>query len=141
MAWRTVIRDNTHTQLTDYVTANPTILKSAHKVRPKSFPETPTAYIGEIRIDLTHDVQTRAIAAEVDIHLINDVGENLEGKEELDTIVDALTEQFTDNPHYLGSNIVAEPSRITDTSESVGTVEYTGVILTIGRIVILEGRS
>jgi len=145
MSWRTTIRTNTHDQLVTYQAANPTLLRAVYKTRPGASRENPHAYIGDIRQSFEHSGGTvpasgglRRTEAEVDIIILTDVVDNVESKEEIDTVADALTNQFSNLPHYIFANTVAEPIRLEDTSEEVGTVAYTGVVLTIGRIFIQE---
>jgi hypothetical protein len=143
MTWRNTIRNNTETQLTDYEAANPTLLKGVKRARPGSFPETPFAYIGDIRLTFQHTAgSVRTVTdGEVDIHLILDTVDSVESKDELDDLVDGLTDYLSNDAqkHYLGSNIAFDTLSSSDTSESVGSVVYTGVILTIGGITGQQG--
>ena len=144
MSWRATIRTNTHDQLVTFQAANPT-LRAVYKTRPGSGRENPHAYVGDIRQTFEHSGGTvpasgglRRTEAEVDIVLLTDIVDSVESKEEIDTLADALTNHFSSAPHYVFSNTVAEPISLEDTGESVGTVEYTGVNLTIGKILIQE---
>ena len=140
MSWRVVIRNNIWQKVQDRVDAATTDLRHAYPVRPASFPELPAAYVGDIRMEMVHDAGTKRTRAECDIHIIHSVIDNEESKDTLDVIVDALEDDFTADPHVVFANTVSEPTGITDTAEPVGSLVYTSVILTIGNILIQEGR-
>jgi hypothetical protein len=141
MSWRTVIRTNTYDQLVDYQTANPTKLREVYKARPGGTAVgTPFAFVGDITTDHTHAGSTlRVQNASVEAVFLTDVVDNVEAKEELDDAVQGFIDQVGALPHYLGSNTVWQTIESSDTSESVGGVEYSGVVVTIAGITGQEG--
>ena len=140
MGWRTTIRTNAKQKVLDYSTANPTVLRQVYRTRPASFPTVPCAYVGDIRTQSEADSGTRRTSAEVDIVLVTSNVINDEADAELDTIADALDLSFINDPHVFGSNTVQEPVRSTTVDISVGDVAYHGLILTLGKVLIDEGR-
>lgn len=141
MSWRTVLRANARTVVADYATSSPDTLRAVYSTRPGGFPETPAAYIGDIALRYVHDVQTKRTEGEISIVIVENAADNAEATSSLDIISDALEDAFTAAPHALFANTVSEPVRSESLALDVGGVPYNAVVLTIGRIVILEGRT
>ena len=140
MGWRTVIRTNTYDQLVDYATANPTKLKEVYKARPGGTPATPFAYVGDISTSLVHPGATlRVQDASVEVVFLTDVMDNTEAKVELDDAAQGFMDQVGPLAHYLGNNTAWGSIASADTGESRGSVEYSGVVVTIAGITGQEG--
>lgn len=139
MSLRTLVRDNVAAELATFQASNPD-LQAVYSARPESFPVWPCAYVGQIRLQHVHD-GVRQTSGEADIVLVGTPMTNASNADTLDTLADALVEWLSDRPHILGSNTVAEPVRSTSASLTVGDAGYDAVIVTLGRIVIQEGRD
>ncbi len=140
MSIATQIRQNTYDQLVDYATANPTKLLETYKTRPGGTPATPFAYVDSLSLAWVHPGSTlRQLTGEVAVVFATDVVDNVEAKDELYDAAQGFTDQVAALPHYIGSNTVWETISVEDESISVGAVEYTAVVITIGGITIQEG--
>lgn len=142
MSLRSLLRDNAHAELATWAaTLAPGRLQAIHLARPESWGSWPMAYIGAIRMDLTHGGQIRQAVGQVDVVFAGAPVQNGTLAEALDDLADEWVEWTTDRPHLFGSNTVQEPMRVASASLSVGDVAYDAVVVTLGRILITEGRT
>jgi len=141
MSWRQVIRQNTYTQLSDHRAANAADLGEVYKTRPAGTPATPFAYVGDITTSFRFPGSTLRVqtTGSVEVVFLTDVVDNTEAKDELDELADGFVDRVSALPHYLGSNTSWDTIDVSDTSESVGGVEYSGVAVVIGGITGQEG--
>ena len=142
MSLRTLLRDNTYAELVTWSASLAAgTLQGVHKARPEGTPASPYAYVGSIRLELAHGGQLRQTVGQVDVVFAGTPVTNLTAAEALDDLADSWVEWCTDRPHLFGSNTVQEPMRVASASLSVGDVQYDAVVVTLGRILITEGRA
>jgi hypothetical protein len=133
--------------LRDQITATPTLLRKAYSSQPGSFGELPLAYIGNRPETLRHDAGTRTRTIAIEVILVDNYsGDNVQGGDRLDQLVDALVDRYDiiTNVQRVGSSII-ELTSINDADVEVPgtdrTLHYRGVSLTFGNTAKLEGRQ
>lgn len=123
-----------------YSQSNPTVITHVFKTRPAGFGDLPAAYVGDIRTSFNHTAGTRMWTAEVDVVIVDNITDNEEAMARLDISAMALVDAFSDQPHAFGSNTVAEPRGVSQTTDEVNGVPYEARVITVGRILFTEGR-
>lgn len=145
MAWRATIRSATLTKLTTWAATTTGI--AVHKSRPRSLINggLPAVYIGGQRQDYTATAGSqsglRRAEGSVDLVLVGKpLGDAGEEADELDTLADSLVESLSSDPHFIAANTVAEPVSVFSSEDAEGDIIMPTVIVTVGRIIIREGR-
>ncbi len=139
MAWRATTRAAAVTTLTSWI-ATLTDGLTLYTARPASF-KGQCIYIGSMRQDMVHTSGVRRTEAELDLILVAVPGPSREESATLDALADSLVEWLTDNPKWVGANTVSEPVRVASGELEMGEgVVYPIVTVTVGRIIIHEGR-
>ena len=139
MAWLATMRAAASTTLTSWIATLSDGL-TLYTARPASF-RGQCIFIGPIRQTLVHTSGVRRTEAEMDLVLVAVPGPSREEAATLDTLADSLVEWLTDNPKWVGANTVSEPTGIVSGELSMGEgVVYPTVTVTVGRIIIHEGR-
>lgn len=133
------VRAGAVTILQSVAAAHPTSLGQVYTARPASL-APPCAYVGDVRMDLAHDSGTRRWSGSLDVVLVDTVADNPETMGRLDTATAYVVDAFTDAPHALGLNTVAEPVSVRSMSLEQNGVIYEAVVVTVGRFVYQEGR-
>lgn len=142
MSLRALLRDNAVAEVRTWAaTLAPGRLQAVHAARPESWGSWPIAYIGAVRMDFVHGGQIRQATGQVDVVFAGAPVQNVTLAEILDDLADEWVEWCTDRPHLFGSNTVQEPMRVASASLTVGDVAYDAVVVTLGRILITEGRT
>ena len=138
--WRSIIRAQTKAQLDAWNTSE-ALAQAVLPGRPASFPASPTVYVGGVRAQ--HQAASGVVRSryEVDVVAVVAVVSNTEAVIDADAIGDSLVAWFAARAHYVQANTVAEPVSSESLDISVGDVAYHGVVVTIGNILIAEGRN
>lgn len=134
------VRDNAKATLDAYALAHPLLLVQTYSARPGGFGSLPCAYVGDTRMTLVHDSGTRRWSGEQDVVLVDMVAVNEETMTRLATLADGVVDAFSDAPHALGANTVAEPTSVGWIPQPLSTTEYEAVVITVGKFTYQEGR-
>ena len=128
--------------LTDFATANPTMLAAVYVARPRGAVASalPHAYIGDRPESIVHANQIRQRALAVSVVLVDSVPDNAEALVRMDQLIDGLVDAFTRDYHSAsGYSITVETGSIQIPDEEPGASLYAEV-LTISST-IGEGRA
>lgn len=127
--------------LTDFRSANPTLLKGLWRARPKSMTnlDLPGAYLGPRRETVAHGSQIRQTTLTVPVTAIVPVPDNAEAETFMDDLMDALRDAFTLNYHAASGFSITSQEGADDGDQPEGGVPYLANSLAIVNT-IAEGR-
>jgi hypothetical protein len=127
-----------NTVLTDFVAANPTLVRSVRKSRPKSLTNTdlPCVWLGVRREVVTHGSQIRQTTLTVPVSVAVPVPDNAEAELLLDDILDGLRDAFTLNYHAASGFAISAQEDADEADEPEGATPYLvntiAIVNTIG---------
>ena len=129
------------TMLSDFITANPTLLRRYFRIRPPSFTtDLPCAYI-DLRpeeVAYTQGTQTRTISPSIVI--VDQLTDNGETYDRLDSLTDALVDHFGAYPSIVNRSIW-DRMTITDEQEDNGDgTVLAAVRFTFQNVSQMDGR-
>lgn len=122
-----------------YATANPTLLRKVLQARPKSFAETPVAFVGtrnETMLLPGGDVWQRIIRPV--LFVVGDIVDNIEAAERMDDLADALLAAYVSAPHQVSGSTLLTPTGVEDVELEVGTVSYSGFAISFEALEITQ---
>ena len=144
----TGFRQAVQTEVTDLVrsfaAANPTIVRKAVTVRPRSLlsTELPVFWIG----DLSETIETgqgtrRRLMAGFSCYLADRMAEPLESSDRMGFAVDVLTDLFTDGFHAVSARSILQHVGTNDVEFDENGVRFIGAEFLFGETFVLEGRT
>lgn len=128
--------------LTSFVTANPTLLRTGRKARPKSLTnaDLPCAWLDPRRETVTHGGSIRQTTLTVPVKVAVPVPDNAEAETLLDDILDGLRDAFTLNYHAVSGFAITGQDSADEFDEPEGGVPYlVNTLLVVNTIA--EGRQ
>lgn len=126
--------------------ATPNLLRQVDPVRPGSFKELPAAYIGPRSETVTHDSGTRTRTfTGLTVVVVDAYNADQTGADNLDVLVDALLDTFDVHLSQIPGTLI-EVTAVTDTEVVVTSkagvdIIYPGVVFSLARTAIKEGRQ
>lgn len=136
------IRQGAWAKLEEVRAANPTALTQTYRARPAGFGSFPCAFVDEVRAVFQHvaDIRVWQPATSVDIWVLGASMDNEDAQDVVDAATALVLDAFTDDPHSLGDNVVAEPVGLRSSSVDINGVTHPASVVTVGRIETQEGR-
>jgi len=131
-----------YTVLSDFRTANPTLLKGLARARPKSATnlDLPGAFLGPRREQVVHGSNIRQTTVDVPITVLVPVPDNAEAESLMDDLMDGLRDAFTLHYHAASGFSITAQTDAAEVDEPEGGVPYLANSLVISHT-IAEGRQ
>lgn len=129
-----------YTLLSDFATANPTMLQHAYKARPRSFGDRPLAFVGPRNETIQHDSGTRARTMSPTIVFVWAWNDEQETADIRDDLIDAFLDYATAHPRAVSDSTVTSPTGVEDVELEMDGAPYPASIVSFGETLIREGR-
>lgn len=141
MGFRVDTRNAFKTGLDAFAAANPSLVDNAFKARPPSLAEQKGIFISGIAEPrILHSAGVRQRDIEVSAVCWVQLSDNEETTDKLESMVDALMDYLTDNPHVISGYTVQQPIRVTPIELDEGGVIVPAIAITCVAQ-IQEGRG
>jgi hypothetical protein len=139
--FRADVRAGLLTILQAFQSANPTMLRSAHRARPEGFTgDYPIALVDQFGEAIFHTSGVRDRTMNATVSVVGEYRLNAEHMDDFDLLVDALIDFFTTYPHVV-SNTVWDRMTVEDYAEEIGDALRPAVRFTFVNLSVQEGRS
>lgn len=139
--FRTDVRAGLLSLLQTFQTANPTMLRSAHRARPEGFTgDYPIGFVDSQPETIFHTSGVRDRTMSPAVALVGEYRLNGEHADEFDLLVDAFLDWCSARPHIV-TGTVWDRMTISDYQEDIGEAVRPAVRFTFTNLSIQEGRS
>jgi len=131
-----------YTVLSDFRTANPTLLKGLFRARPKSMTnlDLPGAYLGTRRETVFNGSDIRQTTLSIPVTAVVPVPDNAEAETFMDDLMDGLRDAFTLHYHAASNFSITAQEAADEGDQPEGGVPYLANSLVIVNT-IAEGRQ
>lgn len=137
MAWtfRSDLAAGIYSMLAAFMAANPTMLHSVHRSRPKNLADRPLAFLGSRTETLEHSVgiHRRTFAPTVVI-VYAPADLSTEMADVRDDVVDAFLEYASSRPHAISSRTLVEPRATEDVELDLDGITYPATVVTFAAV-------
>lgn len=139
-SFRSDARAGIYGLLTGFITANPTMLNSAHKTRPRSMGDRPLAFVGPLPEAILHTQGTRQRTMAPTVVMVWAWNDETETADIRDDVIDAFLDYASARPHAISNSTVTSPTAVEDVELEMDGAPYPASIVTFGETLVLEGR-
>lgn len=139
-SFRSDVRAGMYDLLAGFLAANPTMLNSAHRARPRSFGDRPLGFVGPLPETIVHTAGTRIRTMAPTVVLVWAWDDEQEIADIRDDVIDAFLDYATARPHAVSNSTVTSPTAVEDVELDMDGAPYPASIVTFGETLTMEGR-